>query len=100
MGDRFWSRSWQGSAPLVLWAAHFFFCYLVAAAGCRPWTWAVLLGATVVASVLAGWLAWTACHGNGAQGGLLGVARRWGAVLAFIAIVWGGLPLVVFGACA
>lgn len=99
MGDRFWSRLWQGTAPLVLWAAHFFFCYLYAAAGCGPRTWAVLLGVTVVALAVAAWLVWTSWPHEGHSRSLPRMARQGSAILALVAIAWGGLPLLVFGGC-
>lgn len=105
MGERFFVRLWQGTAPLVLWAAHFFFCYLVAASGCRRGTWAVLLGATLLALAAAGWLAWRAWQGwrsdpAPASHGMLRMAQLAGAMLALVAIAWSALPLFVFGRCA
>ena len=100
MGDRFWTRLWQGTAPLVLWAAHFFFCYLFAASGCRPGSWAVLAGVTLLALAAASWLAWQAWRLDAAPRGLLGMARLGGAILALAAIAWGAMPLLVYGACA
>jgi hypothetical protein len=101
VGDRFWSKLWQGTAPLVLWAAHFFFCYLYAASGCRGETWGVLLGATVLALGAAGWLAWRGWRGGDEPPrGMLHTARLGGAIVALAAIAWTGMPLLVFGACA
>jgi hypothetical protein len=100
MGERFFHRLWQGTAPLVLWAAHFFFCYLYAAAGCRRESWAVLLGVTLLALVLAGWLVWAGWRHGGRPRSLLHMAQRGGALLALVAIGWSALPLLVFGGCA
>lgn len=100
MGDRFWSKLWQGTAPLVLWAAHFFFCYLYAASGCRPETWTVLLGVTVLALGAAGWLVRVAWRAGDAPRGVLHMARLGGAILALAAIAWGAMPLLVLGGCA
>lgn len=101
MGDRFFYKLWQGTAPLVLWGAHFFFCYLYAASGCRRETWAVLSGVTLAALAVAGWLMWKAWQGwqAGQPRGMLAMARLGGAVLALVAIGWSALPLFVFGAC-
>jgi uncharacterized membrane protein YebE (DUF533 family) len=111
MGDRFFYRLWQGTAPLVLWAAHFFFCYLYAASGCRRETWAVLAGVTLAALAAAGWLAWQAWReeqkeqkGQGEQSrdgppGLLRMARLGAAILALVAIAWSALALFVSGTC-
>ncbi|WBS00329.1 hypothetical protein OU994_18640 [Pseudoduganella sp. SL102] len=103
--DGFWNKLWRGTAPLVLWAAHFFFCYLYAAGACRPGhasmaPWAVLLGATVLALGAAGWLAWRAWRGSEPPRSLMHMARLGGAILALAAIAWSAMPLLVFGACA
>ena len=98
MDDRFFHRLWQGTAPLVFWAAHFFFCYLYAASGCRGETWAVLLGVTLAALAVAGWLVRKGWQG-GPPRGMLGVARLGSAILALVAIGWSALPLFVFGTC-
>ncbi len=100
MGDRFFHKLWQGTAPLILWATHFFFCYLYAASGCRRETWAVLLGVTLAALALAGWLVRQGWQGGKAPRTLLRMAQLGGAVLALVAIAWSAMPLFVFGACA
>ncbi len=102
MGDRFFPRLWQGTAPLLLWAAHFFFCYLYsAAAGCSGTTHAVLLGATVAALLAGAWLLKDACvlREGKRRHGLLDMARIGTAVLALAGIAWGTLPLLIFGDC-
>ncbi|MBB3220160.1 hypothetical protein [Pseudoduganella umbonata] len=100
MGDRFWNKLWHGTAPLVLWAAHFFFCYLFAASGCRRGTWTVLLAVTLLALAAAGWLCWRAWRESGAAPrGVLRMARLGGAILAFAAIAWSAMPLLAFGGC-
>lgn len=98
MDDRFFTKLWQGTAPLLLWSAHFAFCYLYAAAGCRPATWAVLAGATALALAAAGWLVWRACRRNDRS--LTGLAQLGSAILGLAGIAWGSLPLLVFGTCA
>jgi hypothetical protein len=100
MGDHFSRKLWQGTAPLVLWAAHFFFCYLYAGSGCRPETWGVLAGVTLLALGAAGWLAWQGWRAGGRRRGVLAMAQRGGALLALVAIAWGALPLLAFGDCA
>lgn len=102
MGDRFFDRLWQGTAPLLLWATHFFFCYLyAAAAGCSGTTTAVLLGATVAALLAGAWLLRRACvrRDGKRRYGLLDMARIGTAVLALAGIAWGSMPLLVFSNC-
>lgn len=101
MGDRFFRRLGEGTAPLLLWGGHFFFCYLyAAAAGCGGATLAVLVGVTLLALAAAAWLLRRACVLARGAYGLMNVARIGGAVLALAGIAWGGLPLLVFGRCA
>ena len=99
------------SAPLLLWALHFALCYVAVAAGCTAiahgasLTPAALRLALVVAAVLAlalgGWLvwrAWRACLAG--DGDLLPKARFACALMAWIAIVWTGVPLALLPACS
>ncbi|QGZ37893.1 hypothetical protein IP92_03090 [Pseudoduganella flava] len=98
MGDGFFRKLWLGTAPLILWAAHFFFCYLYVAAGCGAATWAVLLSVTAVALALAGWLVASACRA-GVPDTLLEITRLGAAVLGITGIAWSALPLLALGAC-
>ncbi|TWI67263.1 hypothetical protein IP91_01376 [Pseudoduganella lurida] len=100
MGDGFFVKLWRGTAPLVLWAAHFFFCYLYSAAQCGRGTWLVLGIATVLALAAALWLLWRACRREGtASEGMLPLAEGASALLAVIGIGWGALPLVLLEHC-
>lgn len=100
--ERFWPRLLQGTAPLLVWAGHFTFCYLFAASGCTPgsgadWRWGLLLGITLLALGACGWLLWRACRQRGT--GLLALARLGTGWLALVAVAWGGLTLLAAGAC-
>ena len=103
MGDGFFRKLWRGTAPLVLWAAHFFFCYLYSAAQCGEGAWLVLGIATARALAVAGWLLWRACrrHSTAATAaeGMLPLAERTSALLAVIGITWGALPLFLLQRC-
>jgi hypothetical protein len=100
--ERFWPRLLQGTAPLLVWAGHFAFCYLFAAAACTPggghaWRWWLPLGVTLLALAACGALLWRACRVRGT--GLLALARLGSGWLALVAVGWGGLVLLVSGAC-
>ena len=102
---------WAGVAPLLLWAAHFAFCYLAVAVGCvdvlgnSPFLSALQLRLLLVAgSVLALasglWLlrhAWGAAHAQPAS--LLAKVRLVGAGLALVAMAWGSVPLALLPLC-
>jgi hypothetical protein len=109
MHDHFWRQLTRGTLPLLVWAAHFIFCYLLAAAQCTPAAMRaggpdrVLLGAvTVVALAVCAWLAWRERGILQARenAGLLDWAAALGAVLAFVAIMWTGLPILLVEGCA
>ena len=111
MDDHFWRKLTRGILPLLLWAAHFTFCYLVAAAQCSPAVMRpggpdrMLLGmVTVAALALCAWLMWRERAilrpGAAAQARLLDWAAALGAALAFVAIVWTGLPILLVEGCA
>ena len=111
MQDHFWRRLTRGTLPLLIWAAHFTFCYLVAAAQCSPAVMRaggpdrmLLGGVTVVALLVCGWLVWRERgilrEGAAANAGLLDWAAALGAAMAFVAIVWTGLPILLVEGCA
>lgn len=111
MHDHFWRQLTRGTLPLLLWAAHFTFCYLVAAAQCTPAVMRaggpdrMLLGmVTVAALAVCAWLMWRERAilraGAAAQARLLDWAAALGAALAFVAIVWTGLPILLVEGCA
>ena len=107
----FFAGMWSGAAPLLLWAAHFAFCYLAVAVGCvdllgsSPSITAaqlrLLLAAGTVLALAAGlWLlrrAWQAVQRQ--PGGLSPRVRLVGAGLALVAMLWAGLPLALLPVC-
>ena len=109
--DGFFAGLRTGAAPLLLWAAHFAFCYVAVAVGCTaalqdggavtPGLVRVLLAlATAAALAGAGALLWRACRPAArAQGELLPVLRRGVALLALVAITWTGLAVALVPAC-
>lgn len=109
MEDHFWRRLTRGTLPLLVWAAHFTFCYLVAAAQCTPAAMrtggpdrVLLGGVTLVALLVCGWLVWRerGMLRAGAEAGLLDWAAALSAVMAFVAVVWTGLPILLVTGCA
>ena len=111
MDDHFWRRLGRGTLPLLVWAAHFTFCYLLAAAQCTPAAMrsggpdrVLLGGVTVVALAVCAWLAWRERgmlrEDVREKAGLLDWAAALGAVMAFVAIVWTGLPVLLVEGCA
>ncbi|UVW28311.1 hypothetical protein [Massilia sp. H6] len=111
MHDHFWRQLLRGTLPLLIWAAHFTFCYLVAAAQCTPAMMRaggpdrMLLGmVTVAALAVCAWLMWrerAILRARAAtQARLLDWAAALGAALAFVAIAWTGLPIMLVRGCA
>lgn len=109
MQDGFFRQLLRGTLPLLVWAAHFMLCYLLAAAQCTPAVMRsggpdrVLLGvATVVALLVCGWLLWRerGILRDAQEAGLLDWAAALSALLAFVGIVWAGLPLLLVSGCA
>lgn len=109
--DRLFRRIGSGTAPLLVWGAHFFFCYAYAAAACmRDWParGRVMLLATVLAVLLAVWLLWRALReagrrretGQGKEGAsLLDWANIGSAVLGVTGILWTSVPLLLLSLC-
>lgn len=109
MQDHFFRQLMRGTLPLLVWAAHFSFCYLLAAAQCTPAALRadgpnrVLLGiATVAALAICLWLAWRerGILRNATEAALLDWAAALGAVLAFVGILWTGMPILLVSGCA
>ncbi len=111
--EGFWRRVLWATLPLLVWIVDFAFSYGLAAAQCSPVGMRpggpdrMLLGAvTVAALAVCALLAWRACrvlrrdHRQGRAAGLAGRAALFLAVLAFIAIAWGGIPLLLVAGCA
>lgn len=84
-------------APLLVWAAHFFFCYAYVAAGCAS---SAVLGVTTMLALSACcgllWLSWRSRVG---KGNLLDMGAFLASVFSFIAIIWSTLPLIFMAAC-
>jgi hypothetical protein len=108
--DGFFAAARTASAPLLLWAGHFAFCYVAVAVGCtaalqgggitpQGVRW-VLIGATALALGGGVGLLWGACRaGRRTQGDLLPVVRGAAALLALVGMVWTGLAVGLVGAC-
>lgn len=108
MHDHFFRQLLRGTLPLLVWAAHFMFCYLLAAAQCTPAVMRsggpdrMLLGAaTVIALLACAWLLWRerGIVDDAREAGLLDWAAALSALLAFVGIAWTGLPLLLVGGC-
>lgn len=109
MHDHFFRQLTRGTLPLLVWGAHFTFCYLLAAAQCTPAAMRAdgpnrtLLGiATVAALLVCLWLAWRerGILRDPQAAGLLDWAAALGAALAFVGILWTGLPILLVSGCA
>lgn len=109
MQDHFFRQLMRGTLPLLVWAAHFTFCYLLAAAQCTPAVMRtdgpdrLLLGiATLAALAACLWLAWRerGILRNATEAALLDWAAALGAVLAFVGILWTGMPILLVSGCA
>lgn len=112
--DRFWRDSLDASAPLILWALHFFIVYILVAASCVSEADAqhttivpgndvvvvVLQAITVCALLIAAWLVWRAIAlYRLASSQLLALARLWCAALAAIGMTWTAVPLFILSTC-
>jgi hypothetical protein len=106
--EHFFRRALRATLPLLIWIAHFAFSYGTAAAQCAPGGLRaggpdrLLLGAVTAAALAAcALLAWRRRAALLSHG--VGLAERAGAVLAVlacVAIAWGGLPLLLVAGCA
>lgn len=109
MDDQFFRKLTRGTLPLLVWAAHFSFVYLLAAAQCMPGALRpggpnrVLLGVgSGLALAVCLYLAWR-------ERGILRDPKAasvldWGAglaaVLAVVGIVWDSVPILLASGCA
>lgn len=110
---RFGAAVWQATAPLLLWALHFFVLYVVVAAGCmRGWAdarWAgwpaVNLGlgvfslAALALTVAMGWRSLRGLKEAQRSESLLPALRLGSGVLALVGIVWDSVPLLMIAPC-
>lgn len=98
--EHFWPRMLQATLPLLIWAMHFFCCYIVTAEQARlskTGFLATLMGASLLALSWLSWLVWRTVHRVHASRKitLLGWASASMAVLAWIAVALSCLPLVL-----
>lgn len=110
---RFGRAVWQATAPLWLWALHFFGLYVGVAAGCtRGWgeaRWAGLplvslaLGAFSAAVLaLLAWMTWRAARDRDWLDGLdptVAALRLGGGALALVGTAWETVPLLLIPPC-
>jgi hypothetical protein len=100
-----------GAAPMLLWSAHFGFCYVAVAVGCTARAHGdaasasslrtALLAATAIALAIGAWLLVHACRADAREpGALLPKVRLAGAVLALVGIAWTSLPLALLPLCS
>jgi hypothetical protein len=109
MQDRFWRQLLRATLPLLVWAGHFTFCYLLAAAQCTPAVMRaggpdrMLMGiVTAGALALCAWLLWRerAIVRDAREAALVDWSAALGALLAIVGIVWTGMPLMLVQGCA
>lgn len=98
--ERFFAATLHGSAPLLVWALHFFGAYVLVAAGCCRAGDASLRTLLLLGSALAiGAIAWQLRGTAGASDRLLRSARLGGGVLALVGVAWTTLPMFVLPVC-
>ena len=110
MRDRFFVRAIQGSLPLIVWAAHFFAVYILAAAQCSPaaithdapsvWLLALISAAALGLCGFLTWRAWCVVREAGGDPALHDWAALGSGVLALAGIVWSSMPLAMLDGCA
>jgi len=108
MDDRFFRRATRASLPFLVWAAHFGFSYIVAAAQCTPGAWRpegpnhwLLGGVTLLALAICVWSG--AAAGKRLRQGsteFVDYVAAASAGLAFVAIMWAGIPVLLVTGCA
>jgi len=108
MDDRFFSRATRASLPLIIWASHFAFSYIVATAQCTPGGWRpegpnpwLLGGVTLLAIAACAWIG--AAAGRRLRAGssdFVDYVAAASAVLALVAIAWSGMPVLLVSGCA
>lgn len=107
----FFTGSWRGTTPLLIWAGHFLVCYVSVALACdqgwgrQTWMettvlqWGLLAFSVATLSGL-GWLAATACRGAMRNpGATLAMVRLLAALLALVATLWTTAPLMWLRTC-
>jgi hypothetical protein len=105
----FFGGVWAGMAPLLVWAAHFAFCYVAVAVMCagavqagigepRALRWWLVVATVLGLAALAAML-WRARRPD-ARSPWLQLMRRMGSTLALIGVAWMGVPMAMLPACA
>jgi hypothetical protein len=105
MDERFFSRMWQGCAPLLAWAAHFAFCYGLVATQCSPAlaraapsAWPLWL-ASALAALFCLLMRWRARGALRRGASLVQLACAGSALLALAGIALTTLPLLLLDGC-
>lgn len=98
--DRLFRQTLYAVLPLLIWAAHFAFCYVYAAEACQrgdPGAAVLLAASLAAASASAALLVIAARRGAPVDGmmRLLHWATLVVAALGLIAILWGSVPIVM-----
>lgn len=106
MLDRIPRQALLGTAPLLLWAAHFFLSYVLVAAECSPLFYRpgapsrwLLAGISLAALATCAWMLWKARRAWSPDARLMDWAQGGGALLALAGIAWTSLPLLLLDGC-
>lgn len=109
MDDQFFRKLTRGTLPLLVWAAHFSFVYLLAAAQCMPGALrpggpdpVLLWAGTALALAACLWLTWRerGILRDPKAASILDWGAALGGVLALVAVVWNAVPLMLASGCA
>ncbi|UGQ48671.1 hypothetical protein [Massilia endophytica] len=98
--ERLFSLTLRACAPLLVWAAHFTFCYLYAAVSCGAGAWAVQAAASALALALVAWMLWRGCRAAKGKRALRAFADAASAALALAGVAWTTMVLLLSGPCA
>jgi hypothetical protein len=89
----------RASAPLLVWGAHFFFCYAFIAIGCIAGIGETMLKAVLLAATALALGSWRRLDGP-APRRLRDLAALCGAILAIMGMGWTLIPLWLLGVCS
>jgi hypothetical protein len=100
--ERFFRAALRSMGPLLVWAAHFAFCYALIAFGCVAWgpqapLRALVIGASVLAAAVIVLQGLRARRRRSSP--LAAPAQRWAALLALLGVVWAAMPALVLPVC-
>jgi hypothetical protein len=103
--EKLFPLAMRACAPLLVWAAHFAFCYLYAAARCGHgeggmMDWWVQAGASAAAMAAVLLLFAGSCRAARGRRELRAFAGLGADALAIAGVAWSSLALLVAGACA